>query len=202
MLPAWATVAIALGGSAITAVLAFTGALVTSRRQDVAQWRTVVLAAADDFSTGVGQALRALREAIAAFEERELEFRPTEGESVEAGARELAPDGPQARGLWLCAEAVAAADDRLARVRLLFGHNSTAGLAAGASVERLHEANTAVHAYAEQVEAEGGLPESPEALVRAKAARALGTETHADFNEAAREAIPGRPRHWPGLGRT
>jgi hypothetical protein len=119
MLPAWATVAIALGGSAITAVLALTGALVTSRRQDVAQWRAAVLAAADDFSTGVGQALRALREAIAALEERELEFRSTKGESVETDGREFAPDGPQARGLWLCAEAVAVADDRLARVRLL-----------------------------------------------------------------------------------
>src|SRR2546423_15171438 len=106
MLPAWATVLIALGGAAIAGVLA--GWLSTSlriRHEREEQLRERMIAAADDFATTALQAQLQLWEAAL-----ETEQGGTVMERL-----------PEARRL------IGEAHARLARGRLLFGTNTDAG---------------------------------------------------------------------------
>jgi hypothetical protein len=64
VLPAWATVAIALGGSFLTAVASLGVAYLTKKHESVAEWRKLMVEVGEDFSTGVGQATRGVREAL------------------------------------------------------------------------------------------------------------------------------------------
>lgn len=116
MLPAWATVLVALGASAIGGVLA---GLLTTRLQiqhdREEQLRGRMITAADDFVTGSLQAQVGLWEAAAA---------PDRGSTVAENLPEM---------LRRLAEAHA----RLARVKLLFGPESGAGQAAEATINSL-----------------------------------------------------------------
>ncbi len=108
MLPAWATVLVALGASAVGGV---GGSIITAylqiRHEREDQLRGRMVDAADDFATGVRQARTALLHAQNAIHEGQAQQRM---QSLAEGAR-------------LIDEASA----RLARVHLLFGNGSTAG---------------------------------------------------------------------------
>src|SRR6266496_3101532 len=100
MLPAWATVLVAIAGAAVTGV--FTGLLTTRlriRHEREERLRERMLTAADDFVTGAHQAHRGLWEVLSAEEQ----------------ASTVADRLPAA------SELVKVAHDRLARVKLLFG---------------------------------------------------------------------------------
>jgi hypothetical protein len=58
VLPAWATVAIAVGGSLITAVASIGVAYLTKKQESVAEWRKLMVEVGEDFSTGVGNGHR------------------------------------------------------------------------------------------------------------------------------------------------
>ena len=107
MLPAWATVAIALGGSFLTAVASIGVAYLTKKHESVAEWRKLMVEVGEDFSTGVGQATRGVRETLRVVQEREG-LMPRE--TVDEAAR-----------------LVDVANDRLARVLLLYGTSTKAG---------------------------------------------------------------------------
>lgn len=122
MLPAWATVAIALGASAITAVAALGGALLQGRREREGQLRTLIVESAHDFATGILQAIMGVRDAL------------------EAPRRQIADQS----AIWAAEpEARRRADEaeaRLARVHLLVGPDTDTGRAAQTAVDQLVEA--------------------------------------------------------------
>jgi hypothetical protein len=116
MLPAWATVLVAIAGAAVTGVIA--GLLTTRLRiqhEREERLRERMLTAADDFVTGAQQAHRGLWETMAAEEQ---------GSTV-------------AERLPAASELVKVAHDRLARVKLLFGTDTPAGQAAEATNNEL-----------------------------------------------------------------
>lgn len=185
MLPAWATVAIALGAAGITAVAAlgatwlrirFEGSQEAARRvhdrdQQEARlenereeaWRDRMVRAADDFSTGVEQALLAVNDAISAVTNR----------------------GDRQATVQEAHRTIREAVVRVGRIRLLFGEESKA---VGIARDLLPELRLALS------QVEGG-----EAEVRGRVPHAWKTlekayDHHRDFNRAAREAImaPGR----------
>jgi hypothetical protein len=112
MLPAWATILVAIASAALTGVIA--GLLTTRLRiqhEREERLRERMLIAADDFVTGAHQAHRGLWETMAADEQ---------GSTV-------------AERLPAASELVKVAHDRLARVKLLFGTETPAGQAADAT---------------------------------------------------------------------
>lgn len=180
MLPAWATVAIALGASAITAVAALGATWLRirfERRQDDARrmhdwrqqeaqlehereeaWRDRMVRAADDFSTGVEQALLAVNDAISAVTNR-----ADRSAIVEEAHRTIR-------------EAVA----RVGRIRLLFGEESRAVAVARDLLPELRLALSQVEGGGAEVHAR--VPHAWKTLEKAY-------EHHREFNRAAREAI-------------
>jgi hypothetical protein len=116
MLPAWATVLVAIAGAAVSGVIAgflTTRLRIQHERED--RLRERMLEAADDYVTGAYQAHRGLWEALAAEEQ---------GSTVPERL-------PEASRL------VNVAHDRLARVKLLFGTRTPAGQAADATNNEL-----------------------------------------------------------------
>lgn len=112
MLPAWATVLIALGSAALTGVIAaWLTTRIRNQHEREERLRERMLVAADDFVTGVQQAHRSLWEVLAAEEQ---------GSTVD-------------ERLPAASELVEAAHDRLARVKLLFGTETPAGRAGEAA---------------------------------------------------------------------
>jgi hypothetical protein len=189
VVPAWAAVAIALGGSFITALSSIVIGLVVAKRQAVGEWREVFLDAAQEFSTGVAQALRGAREAIRLNEERE----PTDEQAHHGG--------PHQQAVQEAVRLVAVADDRLARVQLLFGHTTRAGKAASNAIENLRATTDGLRGYLdalvsiERVASRTALTDASSALQRAQ------TE-YEQFNEAAAPALPGWPYGRFGVFRT
>jgi hypothetical protein len=123
MLPAWATVAIAISASAVGGVVA--GLLTTwwrIKHEREAQLRDRMVAAADDFATGALQAQVELWEAGAA---------PERGSTVEARRSEAL-------------RRIAVAHARLARVQLLFGGKSPAGVDATKTINDLWSGRAAI----------------------------------------------------------
>jgi hypothetical protein len=198
MLPAWATVAIALGAAAITGIAALgTGGLrmrfereqererrAHERAQQEAQlqhereeaWRTRLLEAADNFASGVTQALLVLRNARNAIDrygstddkgnvwlsERISGKRVPEIESAFASAQELIDE----------------AHARFSRVQLLFGRETEVGAIALALVLNLREAM-----------AEGLAAWPFPALKKYSDAFETAISQEVDFSRAALEAI-------------
>jgi hypothetical protein len=186
VLPAWATVVIALGGSAIVAAFSLFGTLIATRHQRQAEWHQRLVDASDDFSTGVWQAVRAVREAVQAFNEGDLIF----GEYGEWLSEHPTLVAAAERG-------AAVADDRLARVLLLFGQDSPAGTAAERAVEALRAAAEGLSGYLRGVaddEKGEALPGYGKGLRAAEAEQAIVEKAHAEFNRHARSALPGKPR--------
>jgi hypothetical protein len=123
MLPAWATVLVAIAASAVGGVVA--GLLTTQWRiqhEREAQLRDRMLAAADDFATGALQAQVELWEAGAASER---------GSTVEARRPEAL-------------RCIAVAHARLARVHVLFGRESPAGKDATKTINDLWSGRHAI----------------------------------------------------------
>jgi hypothetical protein len=178
MLPAWATVAIALGGSAITAVFALLGTWFTGHRQAEAEWRRLLVSAAEEFSTALGQALRSLAFAL----------RPFLDDETSADARERIAEVRRVN---------AVATDRFPRIQLLFGQDSGAAANGRGALEQLHLADRYL---GEAFDLAGEDEERESALVHeAEEAIVASERHHQGFNRAARSAIPGRPRRWLGL---
>jgi hypothetical protein len=88
---------------------------------------------------------------------------------------------------------VAEADDRLARVQLLFGHNTLPGKAASDAMEDLRRAADGLRRYIG--ESREGLDDASSALQRAE-------QEYVHFNEAAAPALPGWPYGRLGVFRT
>jgi hypothetical protein len=175
------------------AIFSILGTLIATNRQTQAEWRQRLVDASDEFSTGVWQGVRAIREAVRAFNEDEMLF----GEHAEWTSEHPGLVGAAER----CA---AVADDRLARVLLLFGQDSTAGKAAQAAVEALRRAAAGLDGYLDGVvrdEIGQGRPGYGEGLRTAETEQSKAETAHASFNRHARAAIPGRPRRFLRLGR-
>lgn len=116
MLPAWATVLVAIGASAVTGVIAtllMTRWRIQHEREE--QLRDRMLAAADDFATGALQAQVELWEAGGA---------PERGSTIE----ERRPEALRR---------IAEAHARLARIHVLFGREGDAGNAATETINAL-----------------------------------------------------------------
>jgi hypothetical protein len=183
MLPTWATVALALGGSAITGGVAMVAVWIRGRidralererrahdeeqqirrlaHEREEQWRERLVRAADDFSTAVSQALLGVHDAIADDE----------------GNRTAAVDEADRR----VGEAIA----RVGRVRLLFGEDTEVAAAANALLPQLSTALSHVRPSIAPV---------PDASGAWKAIE-KAYDQHKTFNRAALDMI-GSPR-WP-----
>jgi hypothetical protein len=164
MLPAWATVAVALGGALIGALTGLTASYLSSRserqkllHEESAAWRTVLIGACQGLSD-------------AWLELRWVLYEPSEGLDVFDDEVKARLD-PAAKS---CAQAVA-------KVRLVFGNASPAGKAATAlddSVDRLkHDALRLRRPWDEA------------ATTSIKTARLEAEGAHGDFLEKAHEAI-------------
>jgi hypothetical protein len=175
VVPAWAAVAIALGGSFITAVSSVVVGLVVAKRQAVGEWRQVFLDAAEEFSTAVAQALRTVRETIRCVNE-EQGSTPDRHERV-------------AEVMRLIAEA----DDRLAHVQLLFGQDTEPGKAASDAIEDLRRAADGLRRYVAGLES--GLEEANEAVQQAQT-------RYRAFSGSAAPTLPGWPYARLGVFRT
>jgi hypothetical protein len=164
MLPAWATVAISLGGAI---VVALSNALVTQLRirferdqqhgrlkhERETEWRERLVFAAADFATGVEQAILGLRNVMAASATNKPEVEPLADEAKR-----------------LVQEAMA----RMARIKLLFGEDAQATKLASALVEEL--------AFALQSVRHGDLGSAKSKLEKAR-------EQYRAFNAAALEML-------------
>ena len=178
MLPAWATVAIALGGSFLTAVASIGVAYLTKKHESVAEWRKLMVEVGEDFSTGVGQATRGVRETLRLVDDHEG---LVSHEAVEEAAR-----------------LVDVASDRLARVMLLYGTRTKAGEPAEGAIRTLRTAKTGLQRYRRSIEEADVLHSDEQALRSAAGACTSAERFHGEFIEAARNALPGRPYRFLG----
>jgi hypothetical protein len=181
MLPAWATVAIALGGSALTALASIGVAYLTKKQESVAEWRKLLVEAAHGFSTSLSRAIRAVREAIEASQAATVEGLGT-NEAVNAA-------------VLLIDEA----SDRLDHVLLLYGQDSKTGRPAKHAVDLLRKATAELRRFEET--AGGNLPPDDDLakpLHSASGACTTAENEHQQFNRMAWNALPGRPYRFLG----
>jgi hypothetical protein len=181
-------VAIAIGGSALTAVAALGVAYLTKKQESVAEWRKVLVEAAHDFSSGTGKATRAIREALRRFTEEPV-FLAEVGE----------PEGPHEKAvhdaIWLVGEV----SGQLDRVLLLFGQDSKAGQAAAETTDLLHKASEELRACLPEFDrAENTLAEENFHFRSARGACTSAENQHAEFNRMAWNSLPGRPHRFLG----
>jgi hypothetical protein len=178
VLPAWATVAIALGGSFLTAVASIGVAYLTKKHESVAEWRKLMVEVGEDFSTGVGQATRGVREALRLVDEREGYIPP---EAVEEAGR-----------------LVDVASDRLARVQLLYGSGTRAGKPAEGAIRMLGTAKAGLQRYHLSLREADLAGADDQALRSASGACKSAERMHVEFIESARNSLPGRPYRFLG----
>jgi hypothetical protein len=199
VLTGWQTVAISLGGGAITGTTAFVATwlrgkqdgtqldrrLVHEREHQAReleaaraeQWRDRLVRAADDFSTGAMQAMLALRDALVAARHGDLKRQVEEVDG--AWSHEYVSELPTViAAVRELERRVDEAHARLARVHLLFGETSEAGRAADAVIEALRRSVEHVGRY---------FPGPDE--VRGEMALSDADEATAAFGRAALEQI-------------
>jgi hypothetical protein len=166
LLPAWATVAIALGASAITAIATLIASFRTTslraRYEREEQWRERLVHAADDFSTSVEAALFVLNDDI---EYLEMSWQRTDGVSFQNLQR-----------------SVGDAVGRVARIKLLFGANSKPGSTA---VELVMQLRTTLA----NLETKDPRPGEDTDVEAARKALDEAYRLHDEFNRLALEAI-------------
>jgi hypothetical protein len=191
MLPAWATVAIALGGSFLTAVASIGVGYLTKKHESVAEWRKLMVEVGENFSTGVGQATRGVREALRCFEEIDPYVDSAPHEAAVGEASRLVDE----------------ASDRLARVLLLYGPATKAGTPAEKSIHMLRTAKAGLRGTLSTFKQDKSMVRLSEADRGTRAAQGLRSASgacttaekmHDEFIEKARNALPGRPYRFLG----
>jgi hypothetical protein len=190
MLPAWATVALALGGAFLTALASIGVAYLTKKQESVAEWRKLLVDAGENFSTGVGQATRAVREAIRCFNEDRDPALDEHGNAT----------GPHEAAVREAVRSVNEASDRLARVLLLYGPDTRAGAPAAKAIELLRTAAKGLRGYLEGFLDPRADPDD-QYLRSASGACTAAERYHDEFNRMARNAMPGRPYRFLGAFR-
>jgi hypothetical protein len=181
MLPAWATVLIALGGSAIGALAGVTGSYLTFRsteltlrQSEVEAWRTRLVEAAEDFSRSMVRAIQRID--MATPTEHDWTRVPTQDEFDEI---DVSTSETLTTGL---------------RINLLFGAESSAGKASYAAVWSFGDARTALRSLRR------AKPEERRGIAsKAKEHREEANRMYGHFLGAAHQAI--NPERSPNSSR-
>ena len=183
MLPAWATVAISLGGSFLIALASIGVAYLTKKQESVAEWRNLLVDVAHEFSTAIGQAIRGVREAIRCFNEED-DLRDQDGHPIE----------PHQSAVGEAIRLVNEASDRLDRVLLLFGPDTKTGEPAAKAVELLRMSSESLRGYVEGFRDPEHTPEDLGQYLRsASDACTAADRKHVEFNRMARKRTAGTP---------